>query len=76
MKRINEFFHLLRRLIMSVDALNAAVAKLSTDVDTLIAQGANSVPQAAVDAATAAVQAVDAKVVAATTPAPAPTPAP
>lgn len=50
---------------MSVDALNASVAKLSTDVDSLIAAGANTIPQSAVDAAQAAVDAVDAKVVAA-----------
>ena len=62
---------------MSVDALNAAVSQLSTDVQALIAQGQNSVPQAQVDAATAAVTALDATVKAALpAPAPAPTPAP
>ena len=49
--------------------LNASVAKLSTDVDALIAA---QTPQSAVDAAQAAVDTVDAKVVSAT-PAP-PTP--
>lgn len=45
--------------------LNASVAKLSTDVDTLIAsQGASD--QAAIDQAQAAVDAVDTKVVTAT----------
>jgi outer membrane murein-binding lipoprotein Lpp len=47
--------------------LNAAVTQLSTDVDALIA--ANAAVQPAIDTATSAVQAVDAKVVAATTPA-------
>ena len=61
---------------MSVDALNAAVAQLSTDVQALIAQeqatSAGSVPQAQVDAVTATVTALDATVKAALTPAPAP----
>lgn len=45
--------------------LTAATAKLSADVDALIAAQANA-GQPAVDAATDAVNAVDAKVVAAT----------
>lgn len=48
-------------------ALNAAIAKLQTDVTTLIASKAQS-NQAAIDAATAAVNAVDASVTAATPP--------
>lgn len=50
---------------MSVDALNAAIAQLDTDVKALVAAGANTVPQSAVDVATAAVNAVDAEVKAA-----------
>lgn len=49
---------------MSIDALNNSVAKLSADVDTLIASTAGTVPQAQVDAAQSAVDAIDAKVVA------------
>lgn len=48
-----------------VSKLNEAVATLSADVDKLIASDSTTV-QPAIDAATAAVQAVDAKVVAAT----------
>ncbi len=48
--------------------LNAAVAKLNTDVDSLIASDTTTV-QPAIDAATTAVEAVDAKVVAAIPPA-------
>jgi len=51
-------------------ALTAAISKLQTDVTTLINSKAQS-NQAAIDSATAAVNAVDAAVVAAT---PAPTP--
>ncbi len=50
-----------------VSKLNAAVTKLSTDVDGLIASQAGVQP--AIDAATDAVTAVDTKVVAATPPA-------
>lgn len=53
---------------MSITALNAAIAQLQTDVNTLEAQNANTVPQADVDAATTAVQAIDATVVAAIAP--------
>lgn len=52
------------RLMDNTDALTAAVAKLQTDVDTLLAKPPASV-QPAIDAATAAVDAIDAKVVAA-----------
>lgn len=48
-------------------ALNAAIAKLQSDVNTLIASKAQS-NQAAIDAATAAVAAVDTTVTAATPP--------
>jgi outer membrane murein-binding lipoprotein Lpp len=48
--------------------LNAAVQQLSADVDKLIAADTTTV-QPAIDAATTAVQAVDAKVVAAIPPA-------
>ena len=48
-----------------VTELNDAVTKLNTDVDTLIAAKGVEV-QPAIDAATVAVQAVDAKVVSAT----------
>jgi outer membrane murein-binding lipoprotein Lpp len=55
----------LERLMADVSKLNAAVATLNTHVDALITTtGGNDQP--AVDQATAAVQAVDAKVVAAT----------
>jgi hypothetical protein len=64
--------HLLREIKMSVDALNSAISKLSTDVNSLIAQNAASVPQSQVDAATAAVSAIDATVSALLPPAPAP----
>ena len=47
------------------DALNAAIAKLQADVATLIASKTQT-NQAAIDAATAAVNTVDASVVAAT----------
>lgn len=57
-----------RKLRMSITALNAAIAQLQTDVNTLEAQNANTVPQADVDAATTAVQAIDATVVAAIAP--------
>ena len=48
-----------------LDNLQAAVAKLSTDVDTLIALKQSGVPAAAVQAQADVVTAIDAKVVAA-----------
>ena len=54
---------------MAITQLNADIATLSTNVGLLIAQGANSVPQAQVDAADAAVVAINATVTAALTPA-------
>jgi len=69
-KLFEHFLHELRLLIMAIDNLNASVATLSTDTDALIAAlvalQAGSVPQAQVDAAQAAVDAIDAKVKAAT----------
>ena len=56
---------------MAITQLNADIATLSGNVSLLIAQGANSVPQAQVDAADAAVNVINAEVVAAL-PAPAP----
>ncbi len=53
---------------MSIAALTAAIQQLSTDVAALIAQGATSVPQSDVDAATASVTALDATVQAALAP--------
>lgn len=66
-------FFITWRVKMAEDftALNAAIAKLQTDVSTLIASKAQS-NQAAIDSATAAVTAIDSTVTAAT-PAPAPT---
>jgi len=61
---------------MSIDTLNANISQLSTDIQALIAQGVNSVPQSQVDAAAANVAALDATVKAALVPAPAPTPTP
>ena len=55
----------IKELMDNTDALTAAVGKLGTDVDALLAKPAASV-QPAIDAATAAVTALDAKVVAAT----------
>lgn len=74
----SETHKLLRQILIlganimgDVSKLNASVAKLSTDVDALIAaQGQRD--QAAIDQAQAAVDAVDSKVVAATPAAPAP----
>lgn len=57
------------KVMGDVSKLNASVAKLGGDVDTLLASSASDQP--AIDAAQVAVDAVDAKVVAAT-PAPAP----
>lgn len=56
---------------MSIAQLNADIATLNSNVQALIVLEANSVPQAQVDAADAAVNAVNALVVAAL-PAPAP----
>ena len=62
---------------MAITQLNTDIATLNTNVQALIAQGANSVPQSEVDAADAAVNAVNALVVAALPPAVQPaTPAP
>ena len=61
---------------MSITQLNTDIATLNTNVQALIAQGANSVPQAEVDAADAAVNAVNALVVAALPSAAPATPAP
>lgn len=55
--------HILKgQLIMALDltALNAAVAKVSGDVDTLISE-AGSTPQSAIDAVTANVLAISTK---------------
>jgi cytochrome c556 len=65
---------LLEKIMGDLTKLNEAVAKLGTDVDTLLAATPAS-DQAAIDAATAAVTAVDDKVVAATPAPPAPAPA-
>lgn len=56
------------KTMSALDDLKAVTAKLSTDVDALIAQQ-GGVPEAEVAAAAAAVQAIDDKVVAAVTPA-------
>ena len=53
-------------LIMSIDALNASIVTLGQKADLLIASTQNAVPQAQVDAAQVAVDAVTAKIVAAT----------
>jgi outer membrane murein-binding lipoprotein Lpp len=50
-------------LMSAIDTLNANVAKLSTDVDALLAKPAG-VPEAAVQTAADAVAAIDAKVTA------------
>ena len=55
---------LLERLMANLDRLNAAVAKLTTDVDAFLAAQPNDQP--AIDAAATVVEAADAKVVAAT----------
>lgn len=52
----------LEKLIMSTAALEAAITQLTTDVNTLISNSANSVPQSQVDAATAQITALDATV--------------
>ena len=58
-----------RKLMEDFTALNAAIAKLQADVNTLIAAKTQN-NQAAIDAATTAVNAVDATVLAATPPQP------
>lgn len=63
--RRNKLKRLRRKIMADVSKLNEAVATLSADVDKLIASYSTTV-QPAIDAATAAVQAVDTKVVAAT----------
>ena len=50
------------KLIMSTQALEAAVAQLKADVGTLISNQANTVPQSAVDAVTSEVTTLDAQV--------------
>ena len=74
MKRIRENYHvalrrrklkkLERKIMATFDALNSDIATLSTDVDALIALKPAEDPaiQQGIDAAAAAVQAVDAKV--------------
>jgi len=59
-----------KKMAEDFTALNAAISKLQTDVNTLIASKTQT-NQAAIDSATAAVNAVDASVVAATPSAPA-----
>jgi len=70
MEREKEVLYIsqLERILMSIDALTAAISQLSSDVSALIAQGANSVPQAQVDAATSAVNSLDSTVKAVITP--------
>lgn len=63
---------LLKELIMSTVALEASIKTLSGNVAALIAANANTVPQAAVDAAQAEVDAINATVVTALPPAPTP----
>jgi len=58
-------------VMAAIDDLNAAVAKLSTDVNTLLS---GVTPNSAVVATTAAINAIDTTVVAAITPPPAPAP--
>jgi cytochrome c556 len=65
---------LLEKIMGDLTKLNEAVAKLGTDVDTLLAAAPAS-DQTAIDAATASVTALDDKVVAATPAPPAPAPA-
>ena len=62
---VSEERSLRRKLMEDFTALNAAIAKLQADVNTLIAAKTQN-NQAAIDAATAAVNAVDATVLAAT----------
>ena len=47
---------------MAIDKLNASITALNTSVDSLIALEAGSVPQAQVDAAQVAVDAINTKV--------------
>lgn len=55
------------RIMAAIDDLNAASAKLQTDVGTLLAnQPAPGTPDAAIEAVTAQLTALDAQVVAAT----------
>lgn len=67
--RIEISEHQLERMIMSTLLLTNAITNLSADVQALVAKGANTVPQSDVDAATAAVVALDAVVQSALTPA-------
>lgn len=61
-KELRKDFRLMEKLIMSVEALTAAISQLDTDVKALVASTANSVPQSEVDQATAAIVAIDAEV--------------
>ena len=70
LRKLEEKIEHLEKIMADTSKLTAAVGKLSTDVDALIASESGTQP--AIDAATSAVEAVDAKVTAAT-PAP-PTP--
>ncbi len=54
----------LEKIMSDLSRLNAAVAKLTTDVDTFLASQTNDQP--AIDAATTVVETADAKIVAAT----------
>lgn len=67
--------HLLKELIVSTANLEKSIQTLSGNVAALIAANQNTVPQAAVDAAQAEVDAINATVVA-QLPAPAPEPTP
>lgn len=58
----------LRSVKMAIDKLTASIAALKTAVDAFIAQSANSVPQAQVDAAQTSVDAITAEVNAVLTP--------
>ena len=56
---------------MAIDRLNTSIVTLSTSVDALVALEAGNVPQVQVDAAQAAVDAINTKVQAVISPAPA-----
>ena len=60
---------------MAIDKLNASIVALSTSVDELIALEQGGVPQAQVDAAQVAVDAINTKVQAVVNPAPPAAPA-
>ena len=76
--QIKRIIELQEKIIMSTQALEAAITQLNTDVASLITLSETSVPQAEVDAATAQITTLDASVqaaITAATPAPAVTPA-